>query len=207
MGRHQPARSRLVSMCCGALVLAVLLPIPLAVAQPSPPVDGVVVDRFRPPAHIGAPGNRGWEYATTPGAPISSVLGGVVVFAGPVAGNLHVSVDHPGGIRSTYSFLAEITVRHGQVVAPGHNWGWQRRCSTSGCAAMVPTSTPLSCSTRCRRGRPGSCRVPAGYPGDSRPSCAQVGRCCRSRYTRCLVRFRANRHFHPRPPTVAASAV
>lgn len=123
MARIAPARFRLASLLWGALILLVLLPPPPASAQARPPVDGVVVDGFRPPAHIGAPGNRGWEYATTPGGPVRAVLGGVVVFAGPVAGNLHVSVEHPGGLRSTYSFLAEVTVGRGQLVAPGTQLG------------------------------------------------------------------------------------
>ena len=123
MARLQPVRSRLASALCGALILLILPPAPAASAQARPPVDGVVVDGFRPPAHIGAPGNRGWEYVTTPGSTARAVLGGVVAFAGPVAGSLHVSVDHPGGLRSTYSFLADVTVGRGQVIAPGAQVG------------------------------------------------------------------------------------
>lgn len=123
MARTATARLRLASLLWGVLILVVLVPPPPASAQVRPPVDGVVVDGFRPPAHIGAPGNRGWEYATTPGGPARAVLGGVVVFAGPVAGNLFVSVEHPGGLRTTYSFLAEVTVGRGQVVAPGTQVG------------------------------------------------------------------------------------
>ena len=101
------------------VAVVLLLPAPAAFAQARPPVDGVVVDGFRPPAHVGAPGNRGWEYATTPGSPVRAVLGGIVVFAGPVAGSLHVSIAHPGGLRTTYSFLAEVTVSVGEAVSPG----------------------------------------------------------------------------------------
>lgn len=90
-----------------------------AVAQMAPPVDGVVVDTFRPPAHIGAPGNRGWEYATAPGSPVRAVAGGVVVFAGPIGGASYVSIDHGGGLRTAYSHVAAIAVAAGDRVRPG----------------------------------------------------------------------------------------
>ena len=45
---------------------------------------------------------------------------GVVTFAGPVAGALHVTVTHPDGVRTSYSFLAEVRVVAGQEVAGGH---------------------------------------------------------------------------------------
>lgn len=106
----------------GACVLLALLASP-ASAQLEPPVDGVVVDSFRPPDHIGAPGNRGWEYATDPGTPVRAVAGGVVAFAGQVGGRLHVSIDHAGGLRTSYSFLAEVTVSRGQAVRAGHQVG------------------------------------------------------------------------------------
>jgi murein DD-endopeptidase MepM/ murein hydrolase activator NlpD len=44
---------------------------------------------------------------------------GVVAFAGPVAGSLFVSIDHPDGVRTTYSWLAEVSVRTGQAVSRG----------------------------------------------------------------------------------------
>lgn len=119
-------RPRLQPLSAAFVAVVALLFSPIAEAasaQPTPPVDGVVVDGFRPPAHIGAPGNRGWEYATAPGTPVRSVIGGVVAFAGPVAGNLYVSVDHPGGLRTTYSFLADVTVSAGQMVGIGTTLG------------------------------------------------------------------------------------
>ena len=44
---------------------------------------------------------------------------GEVTFAGSVAGSLHVVVAHGGGLRTSSSFLATITVRRGQRVARG----------------------------------------------------------------------------------------
>jgi murein DD-endopeptidase MepM/ murein hydrolase activator NlpD len=84
-----------------------------------PPVEGPVIDPFRPPAGPYGPGNRGLEYATVAGAPAVAIGAGVVVFAGPVAGRGVVSVVHPDGLRSSLTGLVAILVRPGQVVGPG----------------------------------------------------------------------------------------
>jgi murein DD-endopeptidase MepM/ murein hydrolase activator NlpD len=42
-----------------------------------------------------------------------------VSFAGQVGGSLFVSIDHPGGLRSTYSFLSAVLVKKGQAVTQG----------------------------------------------------------------------------------------
>lgn len=44
---------------------------------------------------------------------------GTVTFAGPVAGSLHVTVTHPDGVRTSYSFLASISVRAGAELVRG----------------------------------------------------------------------------------------
>ena len=88
-----------------------------------PPSDGVVVDPFRPPAHPGAPGNRGLEYATRPGSAVRAAAAGAVTFAGRVAAALHVTVAHADGVRTSYSFLAGVAVRAGQAVEAGHVLG------------------------------------------------------------------------------------
>jgi murein DD-endopeptidase MepM/ murein hydrolase activator NlpD len=48
---------------------------------------------------------------------------GVVSFAGPIGGQRYVSIDHPGGIRTTYSYLASIDVVAGRTVAQGDRLG------------------------------------------------------------------------------------
>ncbi len=85
----------------------------------APPVDAPVVDPFRPPPEPWLAGNRGIEYATAPGTPVRAIGPGAVVFAGAVAGRLHVTILHPDGLRSSYSFLAAIRVRVGQRVRGG----------------------------------------------------------------------------------------
>jgi len=88
-----------------------------------PPVDAPVVDAFRAPAQNWNAGNRGLEYATVPGTPVTAAAPGQVVFAGPVAGGLHVVVLHDDGIRTSYSFLRTITVHRGDAVTQGQPVG------------------------------------------------------------------------------------
>jgi murein DD-endopeptidase MepM/ murein hydrolase activator NlpD len=78
-----------------------------------------VVDGFRLPDGPYGAGNRGLEYATAPGDQVRAIGDGLVVFAGPVAGNRAVTVLHPDGLRSSYSYLAEIVVGAGERVAQG----------------------------------------------------------------------------------------
>jgi murein DD-endopeptidase MepM/ murein hydrolase activator NlpD len=85
----------------------------------APPVEAPVADPFRPPPEPWRSGNRGIEYATAPGTQVHAIGPGAVVFAGAVAGSLHVTVLHPDGLRSSYSFLAAIRVRVGQRVRGG----------------------------------------------------------------------------------------
>jgi murein DD-endopeptidase MepM/ murein hydrolase activator NlpD len=84
-----------------------------------PPVSAPVTDPFRAPAHPFGPGNRGLEYRSTPGSAVGAIGAGTVVFAGPVAGQLHVTVRHADGLRSTYSYLAEIAVGADEPVVRG----------------------------------------------------------------------------------------
>jgi hypothetical protein len=88
-----------------------------------PPVEAEVVDPFRPPPHRFGAGNRGIDYATEPGTPVTAAARGVVAFAGSVGGSLHVTVLHPDGVRTTYSFLRSVSVRRGERVERGQEVG------------------------------------------------------------------------------------
>jgi hypothetical protein len=88
-----------------------------------PPVGGAVVDPYRPPPHPWDAGNRGIDYATVGGAPVAAAADGEVVFAGLVAGTLHVVVLHADGIRTSYSFLRSIAVHRGDRVHQGQTVG------------------------------------------------------------------------------------
>jgi murein DD-endopeptidase MepM/ murein hydrolase activator NlpD len=87
------------------------------------PVDAAVVDPFRPPDRVYGPGNRGIEYGVEPGQPVVAVDGGVVAFAGPVAGSPVVVIDHGGGLRSSFVHLADRSVGRGEVVSRGRAIG------------------------------------------------------------------------------------
>jgi murein DD-endopeptidase MepM/ murein hydrolase activator NlpD len=84
-----------------------------------PPVDAPITDHFRPPLCRWCPGNRGIDYATAPGTPVRASAAGTVTFAGPIGADLYVTVQHADGLRTSYSYLATIAVRVGQVVGQG----------------------------------------------------------------------------------------
>jgi murein DD-endopeptidase MepM/ murein hydrolase activator NlpD len=88
-----------------------------------PPVHRPITDPFRAPANRYAAGNRGLDYDTVPGDPIAAIGTGTVTFAGSIAHQLFVTVRHPDGLDSTYSFLAELTVHRGQRVVRGQQVG------------------------------------------------------------------------------------
>src|SRR5687768_2530716 len=88
-----------------------------------PPVDGPVVDNFRPSASGYGAGNLGVDYATRAGDAVRAAAAGEVVFAGQVGGSLHVVVLHADGIRTSYSFLTSLFVARGQRVTAGQRVG------------------------------------------------------------------------------------
>jgi hypothetical protein len=106
-----------------AAVLVLLAPAARAAPAYQPPVDGPLVDQFRPPQTRYGPGNRGVDYATAPGTPVAAAGAGTVVFAGQVGGTLHVVVLHADGVRTSYSFLSGVSVVRGEQVAGGQTVG------------------------------------------------------------------------------------
>jgi murein DD-endopeptidase MepM/ murein hydrolase activator NlpD len=93
---------------------------PVAVAGYRWPLDGVpaVVRRFDPPPRPWLPGHRGVDLAAPPGATVRAAGPGTVAFAGTVAGRGVVSVQHPGGLRTTYEPVQPSVVA-GTAVAAG----------------------------------------------------------------------------------------
>ena len=83
------------------------------------PVDAPIVDHFRPPPEPWMAGNRGIDYGTGVGVDVHPSAPGRVIFAGQVGGQLHVTVEHSDGLRTTYSFLASISVSAGDRVRVG----------------------------------------------------------------------------------------
>ncbi len=117
-------RPVLLAIALGMAALSVACPASPAGAAPPPsgyrpPVQRPVIDPFRAPANPYGAGNRGLEYDTRPGDPVRAIGAGVVVFSGLVAGTLHVTVSHPDGLRSSYSFLQAVVAAVGQRVTMG----------------------------------------------------------------------------------------
>jgi hypothetical protein len=82
----------------------------------------VLAAPFVAPAGPYAPGHRGADLRALPGAGVLAAGAGVVAFAGRVSGRGVVSVEHPGGLRTTYQPVAA-TVRRGEPVSPGQPIG------------------------------------------------------------------------------------
>ena len=112
---------------CIVLPLVLGLASPVAAAtDPSPTVDrwtwpvvGPVLRPFDPPEDPYGAGHRGIDIGAPVGTPIVAAQDATVTFAGPVGGQLFVTLDHGGGLTSTYSWLSAIEVRRGQAVPQG----------------------------------------------------------------------------------------
>jgi len=102
---------------------------PTAPAAPSGstwgwPLPGrpAVLHRFQPPPAPWLAGHRGVDLAGSPGTPVLAAGAGVVAFAGSVAGVPVVSVDHSGGLRTTYQPVVAAVAR-GEPIARGEPLG------------------------------------------------------------------------------------
>lgn len=119
--------ARSVGRTAAVVVASVLLAVSAGVAQPAEaadllfrrPTPAPVLDPFRLPDGKYGAGNRGIEYETGELDRIVAAARGTVVFAGPVARSLFVTVDHGDGLESSYGFVGHILVREGQEVADG----------------------------------------------------------------------------------------
>lgn len=83
------------------------------------PINGPITRHFEPPPTPYAAGHRGVDFGAPIGTRVVAAADGTVSFAGQVGGSLFVSIDHSGGLRTTYSFLAGVLVKKGQVVVQG----------------------------------------------------------------------------------------
>lgn len=125
---HRPVVVPAVLVVLALLIGALAPPAGAATDEPPvvayrPPVDGPIVDRFDPPPRRWQPGNRGVDYGVAAGTVVVAAGTGEVVFAGAVADTLHVTVRHADGLRTSYSFLAEVRVHVGQQVRVGQPVG------------------------------------------------------------------------------------
>ncbi|MEU6797933.1 M23 family metallopeptidase [Nonomuraea wenchangensis] len=88
------------------------------------PLDGHprVLRRFTPPPERWLAGHRGVDLAAPPSTPVLAAGAGTVRFAGPVGGKGVVTIDHEGGLRTTYLPITP-AVERGQPVTLGTELG------------------------------------------------------------------------------------
>lgn len=88
-----------------ALTLAALLPFLSAYVDPASGerTPRRVVQAFDKPTHNWLPGHRGVNLDLAVGGEVRAAGSGTVAFAGTVAGRPSVSIEHPDGLRSTYT--------------------------------------------------------------------------------------------------------
>jgi murein DD-endopeptidase MepM/ murein hydrolase activator NlpD len=92
------------------------------------PVVGPVLRGFDPPDSPYGSGHRGIDIAAPVGTPIVAPADGTVTFSGRVGGSLFLTIDHGGGLKSTYSWLSALSARVGDTVTTGQviaatGWG------------------------------------------------------------------------------------
>jgi hypothetical protein len=87
------------------------------------PVRGPIIRAFDPPASTYGAGHRGIDIAVPVGTVVVAPVAGVVSFAGRVAGQLFVSIDHGAGVVSTSSYLSAALVAKDDPVAEGQPIG------------------------------------------------------------------------------------
>ncbi|MCP2345231.1 M23 family metallopeptidase [Nonomuraea roseoviolacea] len=109
------------------IALIPLLPVSPAAADPAVwrwPVEGRprIVRPFAPPLERWLAGHRGIDLAASPATPVLAAGAGTVRYAGRLAGRGVVSIEHPGGLRTTYLPVTP-SVRRGQQVSPGDRLG------------------------------------------------------------------------------------
>ncbi|MDA0635377.1 peptidoglycan DD-metalloendopeptidase family protein [Nonomuraea sp. MCN248] len=88
------------------------------------PLDGGlrILRRFSPPPAPWLAGHRGVDLAAPAAAPVLAAGPGTIGYAGSVAGRGVVTVNHPGGLRTTYLPVTP-AVRPGDPVSAGDHLG------------------------------------------------------------------------------------
>lgn len=108
-----------VALCLGSCGADVAGAVPVRDDAYVRPVPGAVVRHFDPPTTAFGPGHRGVDLAAQVGDPVRAAAAATVRFAGRAADANWVTLDHAGGIRTSYGPLDQVHVRAGQRVARG----------------------------------------------------------------------------------------
>jgi len=82
----------------------------------------LILTAFTPPANRYGAGHRGVDLAAPPASPVVAAGAARVVFAGPLAGRGVVSIEHSGGLRTTYEPVTA-QVAAGAAVTAGQQIG------------------------------------------------------------------------------------
>lgn len=150
----RPLRRSLFGLLAAALLLTAVLcqaaAAALFVSPPSAPVRTVterfqwplapphpVLRRFQPPSTPWGPGHRGVDLGGRVAEPVLAAGTGLVLYAGRLADRSLVSIEHDGGLRTTYEPIRP-AVRVGDQVARGQVIG-TLLAGHPGCPATAPT--------------------------------------------------------------------
>ncbi|MEV0825600.1 M23 family metallopeptidase [Nonomuraea rubra] len=130
--RQPPRALRRVAAAISTLLISTTLilsttPAPPARAAPPTwrwPLDGTprILRPFTPPPEPWLAGHRGIDLAAPADTPVLAAGPGTIRFAGPVAGKGVITIDHEGGLRTTY-LPVTASVRRGQPITPGAKLG------------------------------------------------------------------------------------
>lgn len=112
------------ALTCAAAIAVFAAPAAAAWVDPSTGAAHPtrVTRRAEIPERNWQPGHRGVDLALRPGREVLAAGDGTVAFAGTVAGSPVVSIDHPGGLRTTYQPV-HASVRVGDAVDEGEPIG------------------------------------------------------------------------------------
>jgi murein DD-endopeptidase MepM/ murein hydrolase activator NlpD len=95
-----------------------------------------VLRPFQPPRTPYGPGHRGVDLGGQANEPVLAAGDGLVLYAGPLADRSLVSIEHPGGLRTTYEPV-QPSVRVGDHVRRGQVIG-ELMAGHPGCPATAP---------------------------------------------------------------------
>ena len=83
------------------------------------PVVGPVIRGYDPPGSPYGSGHRGIDIGAPYGTPIAVPAAGTVSFSGKVGGYLFLTIQHGGGVASTYSWVSTLLVKKNDAVRTG----------------------------------------------------------------------------------------